>query len=167
MDVLEWKQSTIVGHSLGAGIGMLFAGAYPEMVNKLVLIDGFGPMTKEDSTAAASLRKSIDTEVKRNAAGPYKPKMYKSFKDVVNARVRIVATYPGTQFISIESAKAIMERGVEEQEAEENTLPISTLPPGPPTLQLEQEGLESGGLAMDAGPVRLVRLRLRLRLRLR
>lgn len=42
----------------------LFAGAYPELVESLVLVEGFGPMSKDSSTAAATLRKALDAESK-------------------------------------------------------------------------------------------------------
>lgn len=49
---------------MGAGISTLFAGAYPELVEKLVLIEGFGPVSKDPSSAAATLRKALDAESK-------------------------------------------------------------------------------------------------------
>lgn len=35
----------LLGHSLGAGLAMMIAGALPDRVESLVLIDGIGPMT--------------------------------------------------------------------------------------------------------------------------
>lgn len=40
--MLGWKQFALLGHSMGAGIATWFAGAFPERVNQLALIDGFG-----------------------------------------------------------------------------------------------------------------------------
>ena len=50
--------------SMGGGISTLFAGAFPELVDKLVLIEGFGPVSKEPSTAVATMRKALDEEAK-------------------------------------------------------------------------------------------------------
>ena len=50
--------------SMGGGISSLFAGTYPELVERLVLIEGFGPVSKDPSTAASSLRKALDAETK-------------------------------------------------------------------------------------------------------
>jgi pimeloyl-ACP methyl ester carboxylesterase len=49
---------------MGGGISTMFAGVYPELVDKLVLIEGFGPMSKDPSTTAASMRKALDEESK-------------------------------------------------------------------------------------------------------
>lgn len=47
---------------MGAGIATMFAGVYPESVERLVLIEGLGPVSQEHSSAAESLRKALDGE---------------------------------------------------------------------------------------------------------
>ena len=42
---------------MGAGIGMLFSGCFPDLVKNLVLIDGFGPLTREPEESCSVLRK--------------------------------------------------------------------------------------------------------------
>lgn len=42
MDSLGWEKSHIVGHSMGANTALLFSGAFPERVDRLALIEGFG-----------------------------------------------------------------------------------------------------------------------------
>jgi pimeloyl-ACP methyl ester carboxylesterase len=42
IDALELKRPIVMGHSLGAMIGLYFAAHYPEKVSKLILIDGGG-----------------------------------------------------------------------------------------------------------------------------
>ena len=37
LDALDWQQCTLLGHSRGAAISMLFAAAFPQRVDKLVL----------------------------------------------------------------------------------------------------------------------------------
>ena len=110
-DILGWENPHIVGHSLGAGVGMMYAGCYPERVNKLVLIDGFGPVTKTDNTAALNLRKAIDAEV--NSFSNTKKRQYKTVQDVIDARVRVVSSYPGAQYISREAASHLLARGAQ------------------------------------------------------
>lgn len=39
---LGWKQFSLLGHSMGAGIATWFAGTFPRKVERLALIDGFG-----------------------------------------------------------------------------------------------------------------------------
>ena len=42
---LEVERFRIMGHSMGAAIGCLVAGAYPDSVDRLVLLDGMGPLS--------------------------------------------------------------------------------------------------------------------------
>ena len=59
----EWKKPhAIIGHSMSTGQCMLFASAYPERVNKLVLIEGFGPLTAKEEDSAEKLRNALVIE---------------------------------------------------------------------------------------------------------
>ena len=49
----------LVGHSLGAGISSTFAAVFPDKVDRLVLIDGIGPVSGEDDDSLGQLRKSM------------------------------------------------------------------------------------------------------------
>ena len=40
MDALGWDRSHICAHSMGAAISTIYAGCYPERVERMVLIDG-------------------------------------------------------------------------------------------------------------------------------
>ena len=42
LDALGWEKPHIVGHSMGANASVLFAGSFPERVDKLILIEGLG-----------------------------------------------------------------------------------------------------------------------------
>ncbi len=42
VDQLGWRRFSLMGHSMGAGIATWFAGTFPQKVERLVLIDGFG-----------------------------------------------------------------------------------------------------------------------------
>lgn len=110
---LHWDKAMLIGHSMGGGISTLFAGAYPDVVEKLVLIEGFGPITKDPSTSAASLRKALDAESKFHAkvmsitGGP----LYDSIFEAMKARVATVKRFPGNQYISEEAALTLIRRG--------------------------------------------------------
>ena len=58
-DALRWQRFTLLGHSRGAGISMLFAGAFPERVDKLVLLEGGLPLTAEPSEAPEGLAQAL------------------------------------------------------------------------------------------------------------
>lgn len=56
---LEWDRFALVGHSMGAGVGSLFAGAMPERVSRFVMIDGLGPYAGSAEEAPVILREAL------------------------------------------------------------------------------------------------------------
>ena len=58
-DELAWPRCTLLGHSRGAGISMLFAATFPERVDKLVLLEGGLPLTAEASDAPQGLAQAL------------------------------------------------------------------------------------------------------------
>ena len=58
-DELEWPRCTLLGHSRGAAISMLFAATFPERVDKLVLLEGGLPLTAEASDAPQGLAQAL------------------------------------------------------------------------------------------------------------
>ena len=56
---LGWKEFSIVGHSMGAAIGLLYAGTFPEKTSGLFLIDGIVPVQDSEDKACENLRQSI------------------------------------------------------------------------------------------------------------
>lgn len=58
-DELGWQRCTLLGHSRGAAISMLFAATFPERVDKLVLLEGGLPITAEASEAPAGLAEAL------------------------------------------------------------------------------------------------------------
>jgi pimeloyl-ACP methyl ester carboxylesterase len=69
-DDLRWQKFTLLGHSRGAGISMLFAGAFPERVDKLILLEGGLPLTAEAEEAPAGLAEALrESRALRGKAG--------------------------------------------------------------------------------------------------
>ena len=58
-DAMGWQRFTLLGHSRGAGISMLFAAAFPDRVDKLVLLEGGLPLTAEEREAPAGLAQAL------------------------------------------------------------------------------------------------------------
>jgi pimeloyl-ACP methyl ester carboxylesterase len=114
LDALGWKKTHIVGHSMGTAIGTLVAGCYPEMVDRLVLIEGLGPMTAPADGTAARIRKSIEAEemAAAKAAKGGNKRLYPTIASAIDSRMNIVKTYPGTQTLSYEGAYAIVSRSI-------------------------------------------------------
>lgn len=59
LDALGWQQCTLLGHSRGAAISTLFAAAFPERVDKLVLLEGGLPLTGEAGDAPQNLARAL------------------------------------------------------------------------------------------------------------
>ena len=45
LDRFGWARATLLGHSLGGTLASLFAAAYPERVEALLLVEALGPLT--------------------------------------------------------------------------------------------------------------------------
>jgi pimeloyl-ACP methyl ester carboxylesterase len=76
----------LVGHSMGAGACALYAGAAGKNLGKLILIEGFAPMTAEPDDAVKNLAEGIEDFKK--AQNLPKPR-YENFADAVKVRMRI------------------------------------------------------------------------------
>jgi len=59
MDIIGGKL-TIIGHSLGGAIALQYAGTYPDRVEKLVSIEGWGPPLQQHSPAHRRMRDWVD-----------------------------------------------------------------------------------------------------------
>jgi pimeloyl-ACP methyl ester carboxylesterase len=67
---LGWQRCTLLGHSRGAGISLLFAAAFPERVDKLILLEGGVPLTSEPDEAPAGLADALrEARALRGKAG--------------------------------------------------------------------------------------------------
>lgn len=98
-----WQRFSLLGHSLGAIVSVLLAGAMPERIERLALIDGVIPYTGEADTAPQklgdALRALLAVERKR------KP-VYASFDQAVAARMK------GVGAVSREAAERLAQRGL-------------------------------------------------------
>lgn len=53
----------LIGHSMGGAIASLIAGAFPERIGKLVLIEAIGPMSRAPEHTPADLRKAVEARL--------------------------------------------------------------------------------------------------------
>ena len=59
-DALGWRRFSLLGHSRGAAISMLFAGTFPDRVEHLVLLEGGLPIVGEAAEAPANLERVLE-----------------------------------------------------------------------------------------------------------
>lgn len=69
-DELGWQRFSLIGHSRGGAISMLFAATFPERVDKLILLEGGLPITAEADEAPSGLAQSLrETRALRGKTG--------------------------------------------------------------------------------------------------
>lgn len=105
-DALGWDRFTLLGHSMGAGISTLIAGALPERIDRCVLIEGLGPMSEEPELAAKRLARSLRVQVRK------RDKSKRVHPDRASAVDRLREAAP----MELESAQILVERGVIERD---------------------------------------------------
>lgn len=100
-DVLQLARYTLLGHSLGAGIASLVAAAAPERIERLLLIEGLGPLGDDDSATLRRFRAVLTprTESRRPL------RVFRNIEEAVSARC-LVSGMPPAQ------ARPIVERGL-------------------------------------------------------
>ena len=97
----QFDRVVVIGHSLGALVGSLYAATFPDKIDRLVMLDGMGPLEFPADSVAKNLRKAIIDRMKQDQS---KKPVYASFEDAVDARMRAGK-------LSLTSAKLLAERG--------------------------------------------------------
>lgn len=59
-DALGWERFALLGHSLGGAVATFVAGACPERITRLALIEALGPLTEPPNEAPGRLAHAID-----------------------------------------------------------------------------------------------------------
>jgi hypothetical protein len=119
LDVSEhfhWKGFTILAHSMGGHISYIFAGSFPHIPSRLLIIESVGLINKlisnSDSAAMTSflLKKrhmNLQEASQSHSKISGKP-LYKSFEEAVSLRAN-----KGVTKLSEEAAKVLCLRGLE------------------------------------------------------
>jgi len=102
LDVLNWDACHIIGHSMGGGVASGFAAARPERVNRLVLLDAVGILSRPANQTAKQLRLSMQSV--RKSRSNLRP--YESVEDAMRARQK-------NSSLSDEAARLLCERSLE------------------------------------------------------
>lgn len=101
-DALGWERFVLVGHSLGAGVSAIAAGAEPERIERLVLIEGLGPMSDLPESAPKVLETALRSQRRLTQRAP---KVYPTFDAAVDARMESLSS------LARASAEALVRRG--------------------------------------------------------
>lgn len=81
-----WKKVTFVAHSMGGMVAQIFTAAFPELVNKLVIIESYGLYTGETTDTVQQLKEGMENRRKINL-----PSTAKSFSLSAGVSARAAA----------------------------------------------------------------------------
>ena len=100
---------TLIGHSMGCAVSIVYTACYPENVSNLILLEGFGPRPRPDKDITQSIRKHITTRMK-SIRKPKPKSIFPNVDTAVQARCMTATTFPGKQYISTEAAYELVLR---------------------------------------------------------
>lgn len=100
---LGWQRFGLLGHSLGAIIAVQLAGALPERVSHLALIDGVIPPTVTEQDAAERLGMALQAQLRLDGK---RKTVYATLQEGVEARMK------GMVAVSREAAELLAQRGL-------------------------------------------------------
>ncbi len=103
-EVLGWKNFSILGHSMGAAIGAQTAAIAPDAIQRLILLDGFGPLSDPADHAPVRLARALEAERRLD---PAEDPPCRTLDEALTARLR-----SGSD-LTPESARLLVERGTE------------------------------------------------------
>ncbi|WP_421157831.1 alpha/beta fold hydrolase [Aeromonas dhakensis] len=100
-----WSRFVLLGHSLGALIASAYAGVFPEQVERLILLEGLGPLSQPDDAVPEQLRRAI---LNRSRTRERASQGFASIDEAVAARCKVADITPSV-------ARLICERQLEER----------------------------------------------------
>lgn len=65
LDALGWERCTLMGHSLGSSVCAMLAGTTPDRVERLVLLEGVGPLTTTAADAPERLAGALREQARK------------------------------------------------------------------------------------------------------
>ena len=105
-DAIGWETFRILAHSMGAAASTLAAGALPERIEKMLLVDGLGPWTTSPAETPEQLAKGIRERrtllEKQNREFPSRSHVEKTIGELYG--------------LDSEQARPLLDRGVRETE---------------------------------------------------
>ncbi|MGA8135880.1 MULTISPECIES: alpha/beta hydrolase [Pseudomonas] len=100
---LGWKRFSLLGHSLGAIVSIVLAGALPERVTRLALIDGVIPPTSSGENAAERLGMALQAQLELQDK---RKSVHGTLDRAIEARMK------GMVAVSREAAELLAQRGL-------------------------------------------------------
>ncbi len=105
LDALGWSRAHLVGHSMGAGLALLYGASFPDRVGSLVSIDMLGPIADRASDFPRRLRRAVEARIDYQE----RPRFFATRQEAIAARVKPDFSEAG--------AEVLAERGLEHTRA--------------------------------------------------
>ncbi|GAA6230232.1 serine hydrolase-like protein isoform X1 [Lates japonicus] len=105
IDALHLHKFSIIGHSMGADIAGMYSALYPEMVDALILLDGYGFLPTDLKEISKVMRQGMDEMIQFEKITEEERRVYTYEKAVE----RLLAVNPT---LSEQSAHILLERGL-------------------------------------------------------
>jgi len=129
------KPLSLVGHSLGGGIGGIVAATIPKAFSKIVLIESMGILTKAAEDAPSLFAKAVFADLSRDSKGG---RVYPTLEEAAAAREANAKMIRG-QTISAEGARLLAIRGTSPSEDGGCTFAHDRRAQNPSALYLTEE----------------------------
>ena len=100
-DALGWERFAILGHSMGAGVASLMPAVFPDRVERIVLLEGAGPLSAPPGETAERFAAALEKE-RCLAAVPQR--FFPDLESAAAARARDTE-------LDVEAARLLVERG--------------------------------------------------------
>ena len=85
LEQLDWQQSILMGHSMGAGIASIFTSAFGRRLQGLICLDGLGPITSDVDELPGRLNKAVRLNLNSTAKSTH---AYQHREQAVAARMK-------------------------------------------------------------------------------
>jgi pimeloyl-ACP methyl ester carboxylesterase len=102
-DALGWDRFSLLGHSMGAGLSSLMPAIFPERVQRMVLLEGAGPLSAAADRAPEQFASALADEKQLKDSNA---RVFPDLKTAVVARARDTE-------LDLESSRLLVERGTE------------------------------------------------------
>ena len=121
--------TTIIGHSMSSGVALLYSAAFPEQIDRLILLDGVGPLSRNSAHVAQHVRDSITKRLTSNptlfphfspsqaveSVGGGKQqrrqRVYTNLDSAIDARMSVNYAFQQHFYMSREASHALVLRG--------------------------------------------------------